>query len=93
MREPSEEGLKRIFTGDCPMNAGTDAAAMDVSNVGKAKQGGGSVCLCQVNGGQSTPDKRRHATWPLIGITAAKFEPHIALTFPILNAMPDGQVL
>jgi hypothetical protein len=93
MREPSEEGSKRIFTRDCPINARKGTAAMDVSNEGKAKQRKGSIWLCRVNRGPSALDNKRHATWPPIGRMAAKFEPHVAVTFPILNAMPHGRSL
>jgi hypothetical protein len=61
MREPSEEGSKRIFTRDCPINARKGTAAMDVSNEGKAKQRKGSIWLCRVNRGPSALDNKRHA--------------------------------
>ena len=46
MQELSEEGSRRIVTGDCPINAGKDAEAMRVDGMGKGGAREGGECIC-----------------------------------------------
>ena len=46
MQELSEEGSRRIVTGDCPINAGKDAEAMRVDGMGNGGAREGGACIC-----------------------------------------------
>ena len=45
MQELSEEGSRRIFTGDYPINVGKDTEAMRVDGMGKGGAREGGACI------------------------------------------------
>ena len=53
MQELSEEGSRRIVTGDYPINAGKDAEAMRVDGMGKGGAREGGACIRSVRSNTS----------------------------------------